>query len=95
MTSAGQGVEAAAAGMEQVAARALWRAASEAYARGASGAVHVFQEAEGVNIRSIWAQTEYPALIRNPNVTSIIYHVVERSEGVATLLIPSGERDRE
>jgi hypothetical protein len=56
----------------------LGNLAAAAEQKTGSNWVHVFQEAEGVSIRSIWAQTEYPALIRNPNVTSIIYHVVER-----------------
>jgi hypothetical protein len=47
-----------------------WRQASADFASGASGNVRVLQ---GVDVRvgSAWAQVEYPALVNNPNVTSI------------------------
>jgi hypothetical protein len=47
-----------------------WRQASADFASGASGNVRVLQGAD-VRIGSIWSDVEYPALISNPNVTSI------------------------
>jgi filamentous hemagglutinin len=47
-----------------------WRQASAEFAQGAQGDVRVLQET-GVRVTSIWKETEYPALISNPNVTSI------------------------
>ena len=46
-----------------------WRQASADFASGASGNVRVLQGAP--RIGSVWAEVEYPTLIRNPNVTSI------------------------
>jgi hypothetical protein len=52
-----------------------WARLSTQYAKGASGTIHVFQNAEqGVGMKSIWALYEYPALLKNPNVTEIIFH---------------------
>jgi RHS repeat-associated protein len=51
-------------------------AASQEFAQGASGPVHVFQGTK-VATESVWATVEYPALVNNPNVTDIIYHVVD------------------
>jgi len=47
-----------------------WRQASADFASGASGNVRVLQGAD-VRIGSVWAEVEYPALVSNPNVTSI------------------------
>ena len=47
-----------------------WRQASADSASGASGNVRVLQGAD-VRIGSVWAEVEYPALVSNPNVTSI------------------------
>jgi len=54
----------------------IWEPASKSFAEGASGVVNVFQNAEGVSIGSVWRQVEYDALLKNPNVTEIKYHVV-------------------
>ncbi|EJL60664.1 RHS repeat-associated core domain-containing protein [Flavobacterium sp. CF136] len=52
-----------------------WARLSTKYAEGASGTVHVFQNAEhGVGMQSIWRLYEYPTLLKNPKVTSIKYH---------------------
>jgi hypothetical protein len=50
--------------------------ASEGFARGAAGDVHVFHNAKGVSIQSIWARVEYPALTDNTWVNRIIYHIL-------------------
>ncbi|WP_430902514.1 hypothetical protein, partial [Paraflavitalea sp. sgz302552] len=53
----------------------MWARLSKKYAQGAKGTVHVFQNAEhGVGMESIWRLYEYPALLKNPNVTDIIFH---------------------
>ncbi|MEI9920685.1 MAG: RHS repeat-associated core domain-containing protein [Bacteroidota bacterium] len=53
----------------------MWGRLSAQWAKGASGEVHVFQNAaKGVELQSIWRVYEYPALRANPNVTNIIYH---------------------
>jgi RHS repeat-associated protein len=53
----------------------MWANLSTEYAQGASGAVHVYQNAQtGVSMTSIWRLYEYPALQANPNVTNIIFH---------------------
>lgn len=44
-----------------------------AYARGANGSVHVFQNANsGVRLSSVWRMTEYPTL--NMSKVNIIFH---------------------
>jgi hypothetical protein len=55
--------------------RPLWVGLSQEFARGAQGAVDVFQNSRGLSLDSIW-RTEYQDLLRNPSVTSINYHVV-------------------
>jgi RHS repeat-associated protein len=53
----------------------MWGRLSTQWAKGASGEVHVFQNAaNGVDVLSIWKVYEYPALKANPNVTNIIFH---------------------
>jgi hypothetical protein len=53
----------------------MWGRLSTQWAKGASGEVHVFQNAaRGVDLQSIWRVYEYPALKANPNVTNIIFH---------------------
>jgi RHS repeat-associated protein len=53
-----------------------WARLSTQYAKGASGEVHVFQNAlePGFNMTSIWRLYEYQALMENPNVTKVIFH---------------------
>lgn len=47
-----------------------WRQASQEFAQGASGDVRVLQ-GDAIRTKSVWAEVEYPALINNPNVSSI------------------------
>ncbi len=76
MTATGQELAQVTKGMDWLTeARPLWSAASRDFARGASGTVHVFHNARGVSLESVWRLVEYPELISNPNVR-IIYHVV-------------------
>jgi RHS repeat-associated protein len=71
-------------------ARPRWARASERYARGAAGEVHVFQRESGVRIATpsepgtIWQEREYPALMQNPKITSLVYHLV-RDDGTSYL----------
>ena len=65
------------AGMDAAQAESYWIDPSREFAQGAYGKVHVFQDGkQTVRLNSIWAQVEYPTLKGNPNVTSIIYHVL-------------------
>jgi hypothetical protein len=50
---------------------AAWRSASAQFAAGARGVVRVLQDT-GVRVNSVWAEVEFPALMANPNVTSIV-----------------------
>lgn len=76
------------------ATRAEAQSASVSFAQNASGDVHVFQPAAGqplpgVPINSIWSESEYPALMQNPNVTSITYHIFDDSGSVIqTITVP-------
>jgi len=78
MTEVGQRLQETTKGLDWLTqARPQWVTASQEFAAGAIGEVHVFQNAAGVSLQSIWATVEYPALMSNQNVTRIIYHVVE------------------
>jgi len=57
-------------------AKPMWENVSKEFAKGASDVVHVFQKAEGVGVKSIWGNIEYPELIKNQGVKEIIYHVI-------------------
>jgi hypothetical protein len=65
------------------AAVSAWRQASRELARGASGDVRVLQ-GDTVRTTSVWAEVEYPALINNPNVSSI--RAVDAKTGREVLL---------
>lgn len=62
---------------------AAWRSASAGFAAGASGNVRVLQT-DAVRVNSIWAEVEFPALIANPNVTSLT--AVNPETGIEVLL---------
>lgn len=73
-------------------ARPRWANASERFARGAKGEVHVFQRESSVRISTesdpgtIWQEREYPTLAnRNHKVRKIIYHLV-RDDGTSYLI---------
>jgi hypothetical protein len=81
----------------------LWDAASESFARGASGDVHVFINLPRAWEGSIWAQTELPALVDNravPDKCSIFWedemtesfsepepNVIESSQGFSVRVL--------
>jgi hypothetical protein len=79
MTAAGQAMEQRIATVGWEAARADTAAASRSWAQGAAGEVSVIQAARGVSMQSMWRNVEYPALMANPNVTSIRYFVATPS----------------
>jgi len=76
MTEAGQAAAQATEGLPWEEARPIWETGSQSYAQSASGQVHVFINLAEANPDSIWATTELPTLIENPNVTDIIFHLI-------------------
>jgi L-lactate utilization protein LutC len=50
-------------------------AASASYAQSASGTIQIFQSTEGVQISSVWATSEYGALLQNQNVTGAVLNL--------------------
>ena len=65
------------------------QSASTAFASGASGNIQVFQPAAGVPVEGIWAQYEFPALMQNPNVTTITYNIIDSSGNIiSTITVP-------
>jgi hypothetical protein len=85
MTKAGQRLTEMTKGLDFLTqARPLWDAASARFAQGAAGEVHVFHNAMGVSLQSVWARVEYLALTVNQNVTNIVYHVVMPDGSIAT-----------
>jgi hypothetical protein len=76
MTAEGQAVAHAAKDLPWTTGRQMWADASKKFADTASGRVHMFRAASGVEPDSIWATVEYKALMSNKQVTSIVYHVV-------------------
>jgi RHS repeat-associated protein len=51
----------------------LWNKASQMFARGAEGAVDVFQSSKGVRLESVWGTVEYPELMKQG--ATINYHL--------------------
>jgi RHS repeat-associated protein len=76
MTAEGQATAQATENLPWEEARPLWVRASQQFAESAEGIVHVFQSAAGVRIDSIWAETEWGALLDNPDVQQIVFHIV-------------------
>lgn len=52
----------------------LWDMASKNFAKGAGEATDVFQSANGVRLKSVWATKEYPQLMKQG--TNINFHTV-------------------
>jgi RHS repeat-associated protein len=73
MTARGRALKSA--NLEWTEAKPLWDSASADFASGAAGNVHVFHAAEGVRLRSAWAQVEWKILSGNPNV-ALTFHTV-------------------
>lgn len=65
------------------------QSASLSFAQAASGNVTVFQSASFVPVNGIWATTEFPALMANPNVTGVTYNILNGSGAtICTILCP-------
>lgn len=47
----------------------MWQRMSATFAKVAKGTVHVFHNAQGINLNSVWRTIEYPIL------NNIIYHI--------------------
>lgn len=74
MTRAGQNLTKLTQGMPWEQAGPMWQRLSAAYAKGATGPVHVFQNAStGVRLNSVWRTVEYPILNGKNN---LIFHNV-------------------
>lgn len=58
-------------------AKPLWESASENFAASASGEVHVFLNPSNMQVGNVWQTIEYPTLMMNNNVTSIITHIIK------------------
>jgi hypothetical protein len=76
LTNAGRALDVVSDKIGYKAARRLVEEASESFARGASGEVHVFLKLETLRQTSIWSTVERGILLRNPNVTKIVFHTV-------------------
>ena len=76
MTAPGAAVEQATKNIPWSEARPLWAQASRDFAEGATGEVHVFQNARGVSTTSIWREVEFPFLQSSSKVDNIFYHIV-------------------
>ena len=76
MTRAGRNLTNLTQGMPWEKAAPMWQRLSATYAKGATGPVHVFQNAStGVRLNSVWRTIEYPILKgKNP----IIFHNIFR-----------------
>ena len=61
-----------------------WKQASTAYAEQASGEVHAVIGAE-LREGNIWESTEFPALMKNQNVTSIT--IIDPKTGIETVIL--------
>ena len=74
MTRAGQNLANLTEGMPWSEAGPMWQRLSAVYAKGAKGTVHVFHNANGVRLESVWTTVEYPILKQNG--VEIVYHLV-------------------
>ena len=74
MTNAGKNLTNLTQGMSWAEKGPMWQRLSTQFAKGAKGTVHVFQNAGGINVKSVWGTIEYPILKQNG--VNIIYHTV-------------------
>jgi hypothetical protein len=73
MTKAGQNLTNLTRGMSWAEKAPMWQRLSTQFAKGAQGPVHVFHNAGGIGVNSVWGKTEYPILMQK---NLILYHVV-------------------
>jgi len=74
MTRAGKNLTKLTQGMSWAERGPMWKRLSTQFAKGANGTVHVFQNAGGINIESVWGTVEYQILKQNR--VNVIYHIV-------------------
>ncbi len=74
MTNAGKNMLKLTENMPWEKACPMWQRMSAQFAKGANGTVHVFQNAGGINVNSVWGKIEYPILQKKG--VDIIYHVI-------------------
>jgi hypothetical protein len=74
MTKAGQNLTNLTKGMTWAERAPMWQRLSTQFATGAKGTVHVFQNAGGIGVNSVWGTIEYSIL--RSNGVNIIYHIV-------------------
>lgn len=74
MTQEGQVLSRTTTGMPWEQAKPLWESASANFARGTTGTAHVFQNAGGIGVQSIWGSIEYP-ILRDNNI-NIVHYVI-------------------
>ncbi len=75
MTAQGRAVAQQTGNLPWEQARPLWLNSSLDFASGAKGPAYVVHNSQGLSTSAIW-RDEYKALMSNPNVTSIEFHVV-------------------
>lgn len=61
-------------GMPWAKAGPMWQRISLQFAKGANGTTHVFQNAGGISVKSVWGTVEYP-ILQQKNI-KIIYHTI-------------------
>jgi hypothetical protein len=74
MTRAGQNLTNLTKGMSWAEQAPMWQRLSTQFANGANGTIHVFQNAGGIGMNSVWGTIEYPIL--QSNGINIIYHII-------------------
>jgi hypothetical protein len=76
MTRAGRNLEKLTNGLPDDVSRSMWERLSAQFAKGAKGEVHVFENANKLDINSTWGKTEYPILMKSKDI-KIINHIVD------------------
>ncbi len=75
-TAVGRAAQAATRGLPWEQVEPVWMGASKTFAEGASGQAHAFINLELAREGSVWATTELPALVKNANVSDVIFHLI-------------------
>lgn len=74
MTRAGQNLISLTKDLPWAQAAPMWQRMSAVFAKGSSGTIHVFQNAEKIGAKSVWGTVEYP-IIKEKGL-DIIYHLI-------------------
>ncbi len=75
MTRAGRNLTSLTRGMSRAESTPMWNRLSAQFAKGATGEVHVFQNAGGIRVGSTFGKVEYP-ILKSSNV-KIIFHNIK------------------